>query len=581
MVQEAAARGARLRVVTDLVFEELERAVTTGVSLPERTFDQLVNQLVRDELDRCERARELAGPRSEADIQQAVLDHQRRRARLQRALRHNDFAELEPELAPAVAAVQAVASAADLAVLRRRATRGLLGATHVNELREHGVYEPNEAQSRSLAVGDPTGRAAPPNGPPPTGTRDGAPPGAARTSPGEPPTRAPADAGGRPSPAAAETGNVVSMHARGSRADPQAVQLDDYLGDTPLDDAAIAKLKTMPLIELGKFYAEREATRDMKRKFDVVLRLLADISGNVPATQVTRRHVIEAVTLMLRMPRTHGNGPETRMGLRDLIAWADAKDEKRFHEIEGRLANGELDRKTAQDQKQRGALPRVKPKHVLNNHLRRLNAFFQWCCDHGLTHERIRVETHSISRRARLAADEQHRAVERLPWGADGLKRLFRSSVFTTPRQRQDDPLFWAPLIAVHQSTRAEEVLQLRVSDVVKEDGVWVMKLRDGYVKSHKTPASNRTVPVHDFLIALGLPELADARRAEGGEDAWLFGGIDLGHDGKFSTIFTKTFTRYRKKEGLYTRVATSIACARTSTRCWPGPGSSGPAASG
>jgi integrase len=169
-----------------------------------------------------------------------------------------------------------------------------------------------------------------------------------------------------------------------------------------------------------------------------------------------------------------------------------------------------------------------------------------------LTEQLIKVETRSISRRARISAQEQDLSVDRLPWGPDGLKRLFLSGAFTRPRERHDDPLFWAPLIAVHQSTRAEEVLQLRVSDIVQEEGVWVMKLREGYVKSHKTPASNRTVPVHAFLLELGLFDLVAARRAADGPDAWLFGGIDLGHDGKFSSKFTKTFTRYRKNECIY-----------------------------
>jgi integrase len=113
--------------------------------------------------------------------------------------------------------------------------------------------------------------------------------------------------------------------------------------------------------------------------------------------------------------------------------------------------------------------------------------------------------------------------------------------------------MFWGPLIAVHQGTREEEALQLRVSDFVQEEGVWVVKLREGHVKNQKTPASTRTLPVHQFLIDLGLIELVQARRKADGEDAWLFGGIDLGHDNKFSTVFTKRFTRYRKQEDVYT----------------------------
>jgi hypothetical protein len=69
-----------------------------------------VNQLVRDELDGCEREREIAGPRTDADIQQVVLDHQRRRAHLRQALRDKTYAELEHQLLPAVASVQVVAT---------------------------------------------------------------------------------------------------------------------------------------------------------------------------------------------------------------------------------------------------------------------------------------------------------------------------------------------------------------------------------------------------------------------------------------------------------------------------------------
>ena len=47
--------------------------------------------------------------------------------------------------------------------------------------------------------------------------------------------------------------------------------------------------------------------------------------------------------------------------------------------------------------------------------------------------------------------------------------------------------------------------------------------------------------------------ELVQARRNAEGNDAWVFGGIDLGHDNKFSTVFTKRFTRYRKQENVYT----------------------------
>jgi hypothetical protein len=103
----------------------------------------------------------LGGPREDVRIrvvQQAVLDHQRQRARLQQALRTNVYAELEDQLAPAIEAVQTVATQSDLAVLKRRAVRGLLEATYTNEAREQGVYGHQSTMSRALASGMDTGR---------------------------------------------------------------------------------------------------------------------------------------------------------------------------------------------------------------------------------------------------------------------------------------------------------------------------------------------------------------------------------------------------------------------------------------
>jgi hypothetical protein len=75
------------------------------------------------------------------------------------------------------------------------------------------------------------------------------------------------------------------------------VDLKEYLNGTDLDARAIEKLKTLPIVDLCNFYIEMEATEDMKRKFQVVIRLLKAVSGDVPVTQVTRPQIIKAVTL--------------------------------------------------------------------------------------------------------------------------------------------------------------------------------------------------------------------------------------------------------------------------------------------
>ena len=105
IVAEAATRGARLRSRYRPRFPGAGASCDERIE-PARSDLRPAGEPARaDELDRCERERELAGARTEADIQQSVLDHQRRRARPQQALRYNAYEELEQQLMPAVASV--------------------------------------------------------------------------------------------------------------------------------------------------------------------------------------------------------------------------------------------------------------------------------------------------------------------------------------------------------------------------------------------------------------------------------------------------------------------------------------------
>jgi integrase len=76
------------------------------------------------------------------------------------------------------------------------------------------------------------------------------------------------------------------------------------------------------------------------------------------------------------------------------------------------------------------------------------------------------------------------------------------------------------------------------------------MLIRPGLGQHAKTDAAQRVVPIHPVLIAAGFMELVEQRRAEGSH--WLFPTLDHGHDGRFSSVFTKRFARYREDEGLY-----------------------------
>jgi integrase len=554
MAQEAATRAARLRVITDLAFQDLERAVTTGLTLPEQTFDQLVNQLVQDELDRCERERELAGPRTEADIQQSVLDHQRRRARLQQALRTNNYADLEHEFAEVVGAVQNCASRDDLRVLQRRATRGLMRATQINERREQGIYEEEAgAVITPIAMTANAARSAPaPSstfsvGDGGTHIADGRNPNCESRA-AEPAESVAAPGNGGAHQSHSQTAKVIDLRPREGNA---AGSGDDQpVAEPAKNDGGNQSGPDTRISVLMDRFIKSHAKRSMKRHYTVALRLLHETLGDPRVEDITARDLVQAIETFAYLPRTHGKGHKTaNRSVHTVIAETNAEEEARIAEIDAKRNRGELDRKDYELAVAKAQIPRLSPVQAFENHLNRINKFMDWCEFQDLIPASVQARRDFISLEVQMDIENRENGKCRLPWGSRELRRLLQSKAFTGKNRKFDDPVFWAVLIAVLSGARMEEVLQLQVGDVYHEEGVLVFHFRDGYAQSIKNKSSIRKVPVHDFLFEVGLLELIQLRRDQGTE--WLFAELDYGPDGRFSSRFSKQFRRYREKENL------------------------------
>ena len=105
------------------------------------------------------------------------------------------------------------------------------------------------------------------------------------------------------------------------------------------------------------------------------------------------------------------------------------------------------------------------------------------------------------------------------------------------------------------------ELAQLLVSDVLQEDGVWVIRITDAddtagtdHGKHLKNPESERDIPVHPELERLGFLSYAKAQKKAG--ELHLFPDCSLGADGTFSP-FSKHFQRLLDSLGLKTRTCT------------------------
>lgn len=154
-------------------------------------------------------------------------------------------------------------------------------------------------------------------------------------------------------------------------------------------------------------------------------------------------------------------------------------------------------------------------------------------------------DTAELARRQILEEDN-----ERQTW-CGKLDGLFRSQIFRDKLEDVGDPLFWAPLIAVHMGLRSEEVLQLYLADIEVIDDIPCIVLRQGPGQSLKSMASRRTIPIHDNLLKLGFMELV-AMLERAGEPR-LFPWLERSESKKtYTETFSKRFTKYRKDYGIY-----------------------------
>lgn len=109
---------------------------------------------------------------------------------------------------------------------------------------------------------------------------------------------------------------------------------------------------------------------------------------------------------------------------------------------------------------------------------------------------------------------------------------------------------FWAPVISLFSGARLEEICQLYLNDIREVNGIMCFDINAEDDKDTKTEAGKRIVPVHPFLIELGLLERVAHLRGNG--EQHLFHRSTLSKPGgKLSSNISKSFTRFRRKHGV------------------------------
>lgn len=147
-------------------------------------------------------------------------------------------------------------------------------------------------------------------------------------------------------------------------------------------------------------------------------------------------------------------------------------------------------------------------------------------------------------------------SAKRRPFTVDQLKQFFESDFYRKctehPAPHKQDKAgwrFWLPLLCLFMGMRPNEACQMHVGDVkTTAKGTWYVDViaseeedAEPTLKTLKTSASRRRIPVHPELVAIGFLSFVEERKQQGSESR-LFHGLKPDGYGNHAAYALKRF---------------------------------------
>jgi integrase len=126
------------------------------------------------------------------------------------------------------------------------------------------------------------------------------------------------------------------------------------------------------------------------------------------------------------------------------------------------------------------------------------------------------------------------------------LKLLFESKKYQN--DGFDQPYkFWVPLLGLFTGARLEEICQLRASQVIKEKGIWCLKIAEDYPDQSVKTSETRLVPLHPLLTdKLGFHKWVQ----ETAPDDRVFSELTR-RNNRWGQYVTRYFKNYKENVGI------------------------------
>lgn len=133
--------------------------------------------------------------------------------------------------------------------------------------------------------------------------------------------------------------------------------------------------------------------------------------------------------------------------------------------------------------------------------------------------------------------------------------KLIVAETFKTREPNTID--YWGPIFGAYYGLRVEEICQIRIADVTREEGFLCVAVTDeAEGQKVKNENSYRTIPIHTDLIEMGFEDFVELRRKAGGDFLFMvaerWGGklreISPCGRGRYGTFFLSRFSSVCEK---------------------------------
>lgn len=137
--------------------------------------------------------------------------------------------------------------------------------------------------------------------------------------------------------------------------------------------------------------------------------------------------------------------------------------------------------------------------------------FFKW----ALTKDWI---TRNFAENVKIPDNKKTPDQKKRPFTVEQVQTMFKPETYFKSTEAHASR-YWVPLIGLLTGMRQNEICQLEVNDIIKEDssGYWYFNITvEGEDKKLKNNSSWGKVPISQHLIDLGFLEYVDGKRVEG-----------------------------------------------------------------